>query len=53
MDIEAPVPPIALTARLAQAPTAWTDTQGYLERGRQALRAIERVLPADWTWSNK
>jgi SAM-dependent methyltransferase len=53
MDTEAPVPPIALTARLAQAPTAWTDTQGYLERGRQALRAIERVLPADWTWSNK
>ncbi len=53
METEAPIPPIALTARLAQAPRTWTDVQGYLERGRQALRAIERVLPDEWTWSNK
>ncbi len=52
MDSEAPIPPFALTARLVQAPPAWRDTQGYLERGRQALRAIERVLPDEWTWAN-
>src|SRR5271157_5690934 len=53
MDTDTPIPPIALTARLVQAPAAWTDTEGYLERGRQALRAIARVLPDEWTWSNK
>ncbi|MGD0748751.1 MAG: class I SAM-dependent methyltransferase [Acidimicrobiales bacterium] len=53
MDTDTPVPPVALTARLAQAPTAWRDVEGYLERGRQALRAIERILPDEWTWSNK
>ncbi|HVD87033.1 MAG TPA: class I SAM-dependent methyltransferase [Solirubrobacterales bacterium] len=25
----------------------------YLERGRESLRAIERVLPGDWSWSGK
>jgi len=53
MHTDTPIPPVALTARLAQAPAAWTDVEGYLERGRQALRAIERVLPDQWTWSNK
>lgn len=53
VDSDPPIPPIALTARLAKTPQAWTDVQGYLERGRMALRAIERVLPGDWTWPNK
>jgi SAM-dependent methyltransferase len=53
MDTDEPVPPIALTARLVQAPDAWADVRGYLERGKQALRAIENVLPGDWTWANK
>ena len=53
MGNEAPVPPVGLTARLTQAPTAWTDTQGYLQRGREALRAIECVLPEDWNWADK
>jgi SAM-dependent methyltransferase len=27
--------------------------EGYLARGRQVVRAIERVLPDDWSWSDK
>jgi SAM-dependent methyltransferase len=38
---------------LVQDPDVWTDTEGYLERGRQALQAIERVLPTGWDWSDK
>jgi SAM-dependent methyltransferase len=48
-----PIPPVALTARLALAPDAWSDVEGYLQRGKDALGAIERVLPADWTWEGK
>jgi SAM-dependent methyltransferase len=48
-----PIPPVALTARLALAPDAWSDVEGYLQRGKDALGAIERALPADWTWDGK
>jgi SAM-dependent methyltransferase len=48
-----PIPPTALTARLVQAPAPWSDAEGYLQRGRTALSAIERVLPDDWTWADK
>jgi SAM-dependent methyltransferase len=53
METEVPIPPVALSARLSQAPAGVADAQGYLERGRRAIGAIERVLPADWTWTNK
>ena len=51
MDNDAPIPPVALTARLAQAPEPWADPRGYLERGRESLQAVERVLPEGWTWT--
>jgi SAM-dependent methyltransferase len=53
MDSDEPIPPISLTARLALAPDAWNDVEGYLQRGELALRAIERALPPDWTWEGK
>lgn len=53
METEVPIPPVALSARLSQAPVGMADAAGYLERGRLAIAAVERVLPEDWTWTNK
>jgi SAM-dependent methyltransferase len=48
-----PIPPVDLSARLGQSPLARSDRERYLERGRQSRRAIERVLPGDWSWAGK
>lgn len=53
MPDDVPIPPVALSARLAQAPAGMADATGYLERGRRAVTSIERVLPGDWTWTDK
>lgn len=53
MATEIPIPPVNLTARLSQSPPAWRDQARYLEGGRQSRRAIERILPDDWSWAGK
>lgn len=50
---EVAIPPVTLTARLVQAPEAWTDVEGYLRRGRQVIGAVERALPEGWAWTGK
>jgi SAM-dependent methyltransferase len=38
---------------MRNAPPSWREREGYLERGRAARAAIERMLPADWAWPGK
>jgi len=53
MADQIPIPPVDLSARLKRAPRASRDRARYLERGRESLRAIERALPDDWSWTGK
>jgi SAM-dependent methyltransferase len=50
---EFPIPPADLSARIKQAPPSWAERDGYLERGRASRRAIEGMLPEDWSWTGK
>lgn len=38
---------------MKQAPSSWSERDGYLERGRASRRAIEGMLPDDWSWTGK
>ena len=53
MAAAVPIPPAELSARIGRSPHALTDRERYLERGRGTKRAIERVLPDDWSWEGK
>jgi SAM-dependent methyltransferase len=44
---------VALRTRVGCLPPGFDDDAGYLEKGRAGRRAIERLLPPDWTWPGK
>src|SRR5262245_39984411 len=50
---EAPIPPADLSAYMKHGPASWRERKNYLERGRESRRAIEKMLPEDWSWSGK
>jgi SAM-dependent methyltransferase len=53
MASEIPIPPFELTARMMHGANLENARAEYRKRGEQTRAAIERVLPADWSWVDK